>query len=69
MFKVDSRRLSALMLRKCLTIRELSRKAKLSEMTTAKFLRGARANGRTLGKLAAALNVDAEELILKETPP
>ena len=66
MFEVNPAKVKSLMFEQNMTIRALSQKAGLAELTTAKILRGSQSNARTIGKLAAALGVKGEELILEE---
>lgn len=63
MFKLDKERLYLLRARNCLTVGELAEKASVSrrELTADKAIGAVPA-----GKIAAALGVDVEEIIVKE---
>ena len=66
MFEVNPTKIKSLMFERGLTIRGLAQKAGLTETTAAKAVRGTQANARTVGKLAAALGVKGEEIIMEE---
>ena len=65
MFNIDPIKIRNLMFEHGLAIRGLSQKAGLAELTTAKILRGSQLNARTIGKLAAALGVKGEEILME----
>ena len=55
-----------LMISRQMTARDVARAAQLTETTTQRLTKpGAKANARTVGKLAIALGVDGDELILQ----
>ena len=67
MFKVNAKKIRALMFAQKVNISELANKAKLQNSSVSKLIAdGATANAKTIGKLADAFNCDGEELILKE---
>ena len=66
MFEVNPAKITSLMFERGLTIRGLAQKAGLTETTAAKAIRGSQSNARTIGKLAAALGVKGEEILLDE---
>ena len=64
MFELDADKIRAIMLDKALTIREAAISAPITETTLSKILRGgAKVNTRTAGRLAAALGVEAREIL------
>lgn len=65
MLEVNSARIRSLLLERSMSIRDLAKAAKLTEVTTAKALRGAKANIKTVGKLATALGVRGEEILME----
>lgn len=66
MFKVNAKKIRALMFAQKINISELASKAKLQNSSVSRLMTdGATANAQTIGKLAAALDVDGENLILK----
>ena len=66
MFELDTKKIASLMFEKKLTVREVSAQAQLSPTTTSKLIHGKNySNAKTVGKLAQALGVKGEELILK----
>lgn len=67
MFKVNAKKIRALMFAQKINISELASKAKLQNASISRLMTdGATANAQTIGKLADAFNCDGEELILKE---
>ena len=67
MFEVDTRKIASLMFDRQLTVRSVSTIARLTPTTTSKIIRGkVTPNAKTIGKLAQALGVKGEDLILKE---
>lgn len=67
MFKVNAKKIRALMFAQKVNISELANKAKLQNSSVSRLMTdGATANAQTIGKLADAFNCDGEELILKE---
>ena len=65
MFELDGKAIRLLMIEKQMTILDLAKAAGISPVTALKIARGAKANGKTTGKLVSALGV-APQLILKE---
>ena len=66
MFSVDAKKIRELMFSQQLTIAALAKKANLQNSSVSRLMTdGSFANAMTIGKLAAALNCDGEELILK----
>ena len=67
MFELDTDKIRAIMLKKALTIREAANLAPITATTLGKILRGgAKVNGKTAGRLAAALGVDPKEILKGE---
>ena len=65
MFELDGKAIRGLLLEKKMTLRDMARKASITETTAQKIARGgARTNAKTAGKVADALGVDAK-LILR----
>ncbi|MBR0061709.1 MAG: helix-turn-helix domain-containing protein [Selenomonadaceae bacterium] len=65
MFEVNPAKVKSLMFEKSLTIRGLAQKAGLTETTAAKAIRGSKSNAMTVGKLAAALGVRGEDILME----
>lgn len=64
MIKVNSKRLNKEMARQCLNSNDLAKKCGLSNATIYRLrLEGATTQGKTLGLIAKALNIDIDELI------
>lgn len=64
--QVNGMKLRSAIARKQLTITDFAKKAGLSNFGLYRVLQGNRANTRTLGKIAAALNIDDPcDLLLK----
>lgn len=69
MFELDSKTIRSLMLEKQMTLRDLARAATITETTAARLSRdGARANARTTGKLAKALDCEPEQILKRDEP-
>ena len=67
MFKVDSKQVRTLLLKRGLTIKQFADFCGLNFITARRLVHDdAEANIKTLGKIAAAFAVDAENLLLKE---
>lgn len=66
MFQLDTVKLRGLIFEKKISASKLAETANLTVKTVSKIIKGGRANAMTIGKLAAALSVDGEQLILKE---
>lgn len=67
MFQLDAVKLRALLFEKKISASKLAGNANLTAKTVAKLIQdGAKANAKTIGKLADALKCNGEELILKE---
>ena len=67
MFKVDSRQVRALLLKRGLTIKEFADRCGLNFITARRLVHDdAEANIKTIGKVSEAFAVDAENLLLKE---
>ncbi len=67
MFKLDERKIRNLMFTLQLSGRALAKKAGLTPKTLGNLIRGkAKANARSVGKLAQALGVNGEEIIILE---
>ena len=65
MFNINAKKIRALMFSQQLNISELAKKSNLQNASISRLMTdGATANAATIGKLAAALNCDGEELIL-----
>ena len=67
MFQLDTVKLRGLLFEKKISARKLAENANLTAKTVLKLLHNGKANFKTIGKLADALNCNGEELILKET--
>ena len=65
MFELDTAKIKSLLFARGLTLRGLAQAAKLTETTAAKVVQGSKANARTISKLAAALGVKGEDLIME----
>lgn len=65
--KIDNRKLSVAMANECMTIKSLCEKAGVSEISFRKIRAGTR-NPKpiTVGKIARALNVTVQEIIVEE---
>lgn len=69
MFELDSKAIRSFMLEKQMTLRDMAKAANITETTAARLSRnGARANARTTGKLAKALNCAPEQLLKRDEP-
>lgn len=67
MIKVNSKRLNKEMARQCLNSNDLAQKCGLSNTTIYRLrLEGATTQGKTLGLVARALNIDIDELITED---
>lgn len=66
MFQIDSKKIRDSMFKKQFNIATLARAAQLTEKTVASLLNHRRANARTIGKIADALGVNGEDLIMEE---
>ena len=67
MIKVNSKRLNKEMARQCLNSNDLAKKCGLSNTTIYRLrLKGATTQGKTLGLVARALNIDIDELITED---
>lgn len=64
--KLDANKIYLLCAKRNLSQSELAEKAKAGTDFMARVKRGCNVKSKTLGKLAAALNCEPEELILKE---
>lgn len=65
MFELDSSAIRSLLIERRMTIRELAQRADITETTAARLTReGSKSNAKTLGKVATALGVGGNELIL-----
>lgn len=66
MFELDGKAIRKLLLEKKMTLRALAQKAAITETTAARLSRdGARANGRTVGKLCDALDIDSTLIVME----
>ena len=65
---LDATKLKVAIAKQKMTIRELADKADLPPTTVSRILRGGNPNLRTLGKLAEALNVPTEDMVVGFTP-
>lgn len=64
---ISSQKLKNAMIRKCIGVSALARAAKVQTKIISRFLKvDSSIRLSTLGKISAALDVDGEELILKE---
>lgn len=69
MFELDGKAIRKLLLEKKMTLRALAQKAAITETTAARLSRdGARANARTTGKLAKALDCEPEQILKRDEP-
>ena len=66
MFKVDDKKIRALMMRRCWTLKDLSNVTHLHDRTCRKLIKGGTANLKVIATVAKAFDVSGEELILKE---
>ena len=67
MYELDTQKIASLMFEKALCGRDLAIQAGITPTTASKIIRGTtKSNAKTIGKLAQALGVKGEELILKE---
>lgn len=64
--KLDYEKIKLACARKCLTIRNVLQKARVSTLTAKRIKDGEEVNTRTAGKLAAALGVDITELLAND---
>ena len=65
MFKVDDKKIRALMMRRGWTISDLSNATHLHDKTCRKLINGGTANLKVIATAAQALGVQGEELILR----
>ena len=63
---LDYRKIEIACSRKCFTIKELLKEAKISSFTITRIKRGKLLQCKTAGKLAAALGVDVAELLAEQ---
>lgn len=67
MVKVNHKKLNREMARQCLNCNDLAKKCGLSNTTIYRLrLKGATTQGKTLGLVARALNIDIDELITED---
>ena len=67
MFNVNAKKIRSLMFAQQITNSKLARKANLQNASISRLTRdGATANAATIGKIAAALGIDGEKLILEK---
>ncbi|MGG7199047.1 helix-turn-helix domain-containing protein [Clostridium butyricum] len=67
MLELDIKKLLLLQAKACLNVNELAKKAEMPRTTVSKILHGERkANTKSIGLLAKALDVDVIEILIEE---
>lgn len=62
--KIDNKKLELIMAMRCITLRELSKKSTISEVTLTRLKRNAqKPKPQTIGKIAKALECEVTEII------
>lgn len=64
--RINSFRINAQLARQGMTQSELAKKTGMTRQATSTLIRRGSCEPRTAGKIAAALNIDVEDLIVKE---
>lgn len=68
MFELDGSAIRSLLIERQMTLRDFAKTAGITETTAQKVARGnAKTNARTTGKISAALGVDAQQILKKES--